>query len=124
MTVYYMYIFLVDNATMATISTIATPSIDTIINISQSIDFETRSKVILKLKVLALAYIACMHAQAHEVCLVSIPSLQLKMDPTKKLMDKIYCYCTPLKHPCYCDTTGHCMPSYQLCAIVTHALTV
>ena len=38
-----------------------------------------------------------MHAQAHEVCLVSIPSLQLKMDPTKKLMDKIYCYCTPLR---------------------------
>ena len=55
-----MYIFLVDNATMATISTIATPSIDAIINISQSIDFETRSKVILKLKVLALAYVTCM----------------------------------------------------------------
>ena len=50
-----MYIFLVDNVTMATVSTIATPSIDAIINISQSIDFETRSKVILKLKVLALA---------------------------------------------------------------------
>ena len=55
-----MYIFFVDNATMATISTIPTPSIDAIINISQSIDFETRSKVILKLKVLTLAYIACM----------------------------------------------------------------
>ena len=57
----YNIIFLVDNATMVTISTIATPSIDAvIINISQSINFETRSKVILKLKVLALAYIACM----------------------------------------------------------------
>ena len=55
-----MYIFLVDNATMVTISTIATPSMDAIISISQSINFETRSKVVLKLKVLALAYIACM----------------------------------------------------------------